>query len=84
MRQHYTNSKGQPVEIATMLTPHLKNARDKAEREYFPDDDTTGARREEIDAMSAEIEKRDAEYEAQQAAEAEQQSEAERQADAEA
>lgn len=55
MQTHYTNSKGQPVEIATMLRPHLLNARDKLVR-----DDP--ARSAEIAAMTARLAVLDAEY----------------------
>lgn len=57
MQTHYTNSKGQPVEIATMLRPHLANARDKLARE-----DRDGSRAAEIEAMTARLATLDAEY----------------------
>lgn len=74
MTTTYTNSKGQKVEIETMLTPHLKNAHAKAVRteeelrEEYPQHHDT-EREAEIEAMRVEIEKRDAEYAAQQEAE---------------
>lgn len=57
MQTHYTNSKGQQVEIATMLRPHLANAREKLIRE-----DRAGARSAEIEAMTARLATLDAEY----------------------
>lgn len=53
---HYTNSKGQQVEIATMLHPHLLNARDKLVRDGDP------KRQPEIKAMTARLAVLDAEY----------------------
>lgn len=60
MQTHYTNSKGQSVEIATMLRPHLANARDKLARE-----DKDGARSAEIEAMTARLASLDADYAAE-------------------
>lgn len=70
----YTNSKGEPVEIATMAYPHLKSAHAKAVKvealacEVDPDH-RDEQREGEIEAMAAEIERRDAAYAAEQAAE---------------
>jgi hypothetical protein len=69
----YTNSKGEAVEIASMAYPHLKSAHAKAvkvedlAREVRPDhrDDQ---RQAEIDAMAAEIARRDEAYAAEQEA----------------
>ena len=46
---HYNGSRG-PVEINSMLYPHLKNARDKLVR-----DQRNGERQAEIEAMSARL-----------------------------
>jgi hypothetical protein len=72
MTTHYTDSKGNPVEIATMPYPHLKSAHRKAigteERKHEASDSYTNPAREaEIDAMKAEIDRRDAAYAEQQA-----------------
>lgn len=74
MTTTYTNSKGEAVEIASMLQPHLKNAHAKAvraeERRHEEDPDYTNPEREaEIDAMAARLAVLDAEYAAQQEAE---------------
>lgn len=66
MTDSYTNSKGQLVVIAEMLTPHLRNAHAKAEREYNADEDLGGWRAAEIEAMRVDLERRDAEYAAEQ------------------
>jgi hypothetical protein len=50
MATHYTNSKGQPVEIAGMFYPHLVNAHDKLVRERVDD-----SRDAEIAAMAERI-----------------------------
>lgn len=74
---HYTDSKGQPVEIAKMATPHLISAHKKAvateERRHttamnFDEEYSNQEREAEIDAMAAEIKKRDAEYAEKQGA----------------
>lgn len=65
----YNNSKGQDVEIASMAYPHLASAHAKLVREQ-----RDGLRQTEIDAMGAELERRDAE---RALAEAEAQAEAE-------
>lgn len=52
----YNNSKGQDVEIASMAYPHLASAHAKLVR-----DQRDGLRQTEIDAMAAELAKRDAE-----------------------
>lgn len=57
MTKHYTDSKGQPVEIAGMLYPHLLNARDKLIREQIHPEH----RKAEIDAMAARLADMDAE-----------------------
>ena len=53
---HYNNSKGQDVLIADMAYPHLSSALAKLVREQ-----TDGLRQGEIDAMLAELDRRDAE-----------------------
>lgn len=55
---HYTNSKGQPVAIVTMLYPHLFNAHAKLVRERVDD-----SRDAEIEAMAARLAELDAEAE---------------------
>lgn len=66
---HYTDSKGQPVEIAKMATPHLISAHKKAvaseERRHttamnFDEEYSNPEREAEIDAMAAEIKRREA------------------------
>lgn len=73
---HYTNSKGESVEIASLPYPHLVNAHKKAvaseERKHHTAfiNGTTYENKEreaEIDAMAAEIAKRDEAYAAEQA-----------------
>lgn len=73
---HYTDSKGAKVEIATMAYPHLVSAHKKAvaseERKHHSAhiDGTTydnPEREAEIDAMAAEIAKRDEVYAEEQA-----------------
>jgi hypothetical protein len=59
MSEHYTNSKGKPVLIAGMLTPHLANAHAKLLREE-------PHRSAEIASMAAELARRDAEQAEQQ------------------
>lgn len=59
---HYLGSKG-PVEIAKMAYPHLVAAYAKLGRERTDD-----SRDAEFVAMSEEIQRRDVEYEAEQAA----------------
>ena len=76
MSQFYTNSKGEAVEIATLAYPHLVNAHKKAvaseERKHHTaylggtTYDNPG-REAEIDAMAAEIAKRDEAYAEEQA-----------------
>lgn len=73
MTSIYTNSKGEPVEIATMAYPHLKSAHAKAvraeERAHENDPDyRNDAREAEITAMAEEIARRDAAYAAEQEA----------------
>ena len=74
---NYTDSKGQKVEIASMAFPHLVSAHKKAvaseERRHTHaaamDEHYENAEREaEIDAMAAEIAKREAAYAEQQEA----------------
>ena len=60
MITHYNGSKG-PVEIAAMAYPHLVSAHAKLVRERLND-----SRDDEIAAMAADIERRDAEYAAEQ------------------
>lgn len=76
MTIHYTNSKGQSVEIAGMAYPHLVSAHKKAvateERKHHSAfiNGTTYENKEreaEIDAMAAEIKRRDEAYAAEQA-----------------
>ena len=76
MTRFYTSSNGQAVEIATMAYPHLVSAHKKAvateERKHHSAhlDGTTYENKEreaEIDAMAAEIAKRDEAYAAEQA-----------------
>lgn len=73
---HYTDSKGAKVEISTMAYPHLTSAHKKAvaseERKhntaYLGGTTYENAEREaEIDAMAAEIKRRDETYAAEQA-----------------
>lgn len=67
MTKHYTDSKGESVEIASMAYPHLVSAHKKAvateERKHQTahingTDYENPEREAEIDAMSAEIERR--------------------------
>ena len=77
MTLYYTNSKGQAVEIATMAYPHLQSAYAKAVRHKNEEIalaegqgftyETSAERQAEIDAMKAEIAKRDAKREAETA-----------------
>ena len=76
MTTHYTDSKGQAVEIATMAYPHLVSAHKKAvaseERKhhtaYLSGTTYDNPEREaEIDALAAEIKRRDEAYAAEQA-----------------
>lgn len=53
---HYNNSKGVDVLIADMAYPHLASAHAKLVREQ-----SDGLRQSEIDAMAAELARRDAE-----------------------
>lgn len=62
MITHYHGSKG-PVEIASMAYPHLTSAHAKLLRDRADD-----SRDAEIEAMQRDILRRDAEYEAEQAA----------------
>lgn len=66
---HYTDSKGQPLEIAKMATPHLISAHKKAvateEQRHttahnFDEDYSNPEREAQIDAMAAEIKRREA------------------------
>lgn len=75
MTTTYTNSKGQKVEIASMAYPHLVSAHKKAvaseERKHthahLMGEQYENAEREaEIEAMAAEIARRDAAYAEQQ------------------
>lgn len=77
MSAYYTDSKGASVEIATMAFPHLISAHKKAvaseERKHthahaMGEDYDNPAREAEIDAMKAEIDRREVEYAAQQEA----------------
>ena len=77
MTTTYTNSKGQKVEIASMAYPHLVSAHKKAvaseERKHthahLMGEQYENAEREvEIEAMAAEIARRDAAYAEQQGA----------------
>ncbi|WP_292223813.1 hypothetical protein [Brevundimonas sp.] len=61
----YVNSKGQDVVIADMAYPHLASALAKLVREQ-----RDGLRQTEIDAMTAELERRDEAYAAEQAEQA--------------
>lgn len=76
MTTFYTNSKGESVEIASLPYPHLVNAHKKAVASEEPKHHTAfingttyeNAEREaEIDALAAEIAKRDEAYAAEQA-----------------
>lgn len=58
----YVNSKGQDVVIADMAYPHLASAHAKLVREQ-----RDGLRQAEIDAMGAELERRDEAFAAEQA-----------------
>lgn len=69
MTAFYNNSKGQDVVIADMAFPHLSSALAKLVREQ-----TDGLRQAEIDAMRAELDRREAERAAE--AEAAEQGEA--------
>ncbi|MFT6427335.1 MAG: hypothetical protein ACJAVC_000600 [Brevundimonas sp.] len=62
----YVNSKGQDVVIADMAYPHLASAHAKLVREQ-----RDGLRQSEIDAMAAELQRRDEAFAAEQAAKAE-------------
>ena len=62
----YVNSKGQDVVIADMAYPHLTSAHAKLVREQ-----RDGLRQAEIDAMAAELERRDEAFAAEQAVKAE-------------
>jgi hypothetical protein len=62
----YVNSKGQDVVIADMAYPHLASAHAKLVREQ-----RDGLRQAEIDAMAAELQRRDEAFAAEQAAQAE-------------
>jgi hypothetical protein len=62
MITQYLGSKG-PVEIAKMATPHLRSALAKLQRERMND-----SRDAEMAAMAESLAVRDAEYEAEQAA----------------
>lgn len=73
---HYTSSKGESVEIAKMAYPHLTSAHKKAvaseERKHHTAfiNGTTYENKEceaEIDALAAEIKRRDEAYAAEQA-----------------
>lgn len=61
----YVNSKGQDVVIADMAYPHLTSAHAKLVREQ-----RDGLRQAEIDAMGAELERRDEAFAAEQAEQA--------------
>jgi hypothetical protein len=76
MTTFYTNSKGESVEIASLPYPHLVNAHKKAvaseERKHHTAylGGTTYENKEreaEIDALAAEIKRRDEAYAAEQA-----------------
>lgn len=56
MTTHYNGSRG-PMEIAAMPFPYLRNARDKLARERIGDE-----RQDELDAMTAQIDKLEVEY----------------------
>lgn len=62
----YVNSKGQDVVIADMAYPHLASAHAKLVREQ-----RDGLRQAEIDAMAAELKRRDEAFAAEQATQAE-------------
>lgn len=62
MTTHYLNSKGQPVEIKSMIYHHLVSAHAKLVRERVDD-----SRDAEIAAMAARIAELDAEHEAEAA-----------------
>lgn len=62
----YVNSKGQDVVIADMAYPHLASAHAKLVREQ-----RDGLRQAEIDAMAAELQRRDEAFAAEQAAQVE-------------
>ena len=62
----YVNSKGQDVVIADMAYPHLASAHAKLVR-----DQRDGLRQAEIDAMAAELQRRDEAFAAEKAAQAE-------------
>ncbi|MBB5770846.1 hypothetical protein HNP47_000815 [Brevundimonas vesicularis] len=62
----YVNSKGQDVVIADMAYPHLASAHAKLVREQ-----RDGLRQAEIDAMAAELQRRDDAFAAEQAAQSE-------------
>lgn len=71
MTTEYTNSKGEKVEIASLSYPHLVNAHKKAvaseERRHthahlMGEEYDNPEREAEIDAMAAEIARRDAAY----------------------
>lgn len=61
MTQHYNNSKGVDVLIADMAYPHLASAHAKLVREQ-----RDGQRQAEIDAMAAELARRDEERAAEE------------------
>ncbi|WP_313008439.1 hypothetical protein [Brevundimonas vesicularis] len=62
----YVNSKGQDVVIADMAYPHLASAHAKLVR-----DQRDGLRQAEINAMAAELQRRDEALAAEQASKAE-------------
>lgn len=62
----YVNSKGQDVVIADMAYPHLASAHARLVR-----DQRDGLRQAEIDAMAAELQRRDEAFAAEQAAQSE-------------
>lgn len=62
----YVNSKGQDVVIADMAYPHLASAHAKLVREQ-----RDGLRQAGLDAMAAELQRRDEAFAAEQAAQAE-------------
>ena len=75
MTTEYTNSKGEKVEIASMAYPHLVSAHKKAvaseERRHthahlMGEEYENPEREAEIDALAAEIARRDAAYAEQQ------------------
>lgn len=65
MTAFYNNSKGQDVAIADMAYPHLASAHAKLVREQ-----RDGLRQAEIDAIAAELERRDEAFAAEQAEQA--------------